>query len=77
MVLDVAILGPLELRVDGYRTVVLSSSTEQTFASQIELTLKIGEKLEGQTDLSKCTMGGQYVAPNGYTGSWTATRFQD
>jgi glycogen debranching enzyme len=35
---DTRFLSRLELRVDGYRTVVLSSSTEQTFASQIELT---------------------------------------
>src|SRR6185437_9984461 len=28
----------LELKVDGHRTVVLSSSTEKSFASQIELT---------------------------------------
>jgi len=35
---DTRFLSRMELRVDGYRTVVLSSSTEQTFASQIELT---------------------------------------
>src|SRR5215475_15539707 len=35
---DTRFLSRLELRVDGYRTVVLCSSTEQTFASQIELT---------------------------------------
>jgi glycogen debranching enzyme len=35
---DTRFLSRIELRVDGYRTVVLSSSTEQTFASQIELT---------------------------------------
>jgi glycogen debranching enzyme len=35
---DTRFLSRLELRVDGYRTVVLSSSTEQTIASQIELT---------------------------------------
>jgi glycogen debranching enzyme len=35
---DTRFLSRLELRVDGYRTIVLSSSTEQTFASQIELT---------------------------------------
>jgi glycogen debranching enzyme len=35
---DTRFLSRLELRVDGYRTVVLSSSTEQTLASQIELT---------------------------------------
>ena len=35
---DTRFLSRLELRVDGYRTVVLSSSTEQTFASQIEMT---------------------------------------
>ena len=35
---DTRFLSRLELRVDGYRTVVLSSSTEQTFTSQIELT---------------------------------------
>src|SRR6201994_108963 len=37
---DTRFLSRLELRVDGYRTVVLSSSTEQTFASQIELTTR-------------------------------------
>jgi len=35
---DTRFLSRLELRVGGYRTVVLSSSTEQTFATQIELT---------------------------------------
>ncbi|HEX7287850.1 MAG TPA: glycogen debranching N-terminal domain-containing protein, partial [Candidatus Angelobacter sp.] len=35
---DTRFLSRLELRVDGYRTVVLSSSSEQTFVSQIELT---------------------------------------
>src|SRR6478752_1089943 len=35
---DTRFLSRLELRVDGYRTVVLSASTEQTLASQIELT---------------------------------------
>src|SRR5215472_5133826 len=35
---DTRFLSRLELRVGGYRTVVLSSSSEQTFASQIELT---------------------------------------
>jgi glycogen debranching enzyme len=35
---DTRFLSRLELRVGGYRTVVLSSSTEQTVASQIELT---------------------------------------
>src|SRR5215469_3048772 len=35
---DTRFLSRLELRVGGYRTVVLSSSTEQTLASQIELT---------------------------------------
>ena len=35
---DTRFLSRMELRVGGYRTVVLSSSTEQTFASQIELT---------------------------------------
>jgi glycogen debranching enzyme len=35
---DTRFLSRLELRVGGYRTMVLSSSTEQTFASQIELT---------------------------------------
>src|SRR5262249_773803 len=35
---DTRFLSRLELRVDGYRTVVLCSRTEQTFASQIELT---------------------------------------
>ncbi len=35
---DTRFLSRLELRVDGYGTVVLSSSTEQTFSSQIEMT---------------------------------------
>ena len=35
---DTRFLSRLELRVGGYRTVVLSSSTEQTFVSQIEMT---------------------------------------
>src|SRR5579872_1287901 len=35
---DTRFLSRLELRVGGYRTLTLSSSTEQTFASQIELT---------------------------------------
>jgi glycogen debranching enzyme len=35
---DTRFLSRLELRVGGYRTVVLSSSTEQTFVSQVELT---------------------------------------
>ena len=35
---DTRFLSRLELRVGGYRTVVLSSSTEQAFASQIEVT---------------------------------------
>jgi len=35
---DTRFLSRMELRVDGYRTVVLSSSSEQTFVSQIELT---------------------------------------
>jgi len=35
---DTRFLSQLELRIDGHRTVVLSSSTEKTFASQIELT---------------------------------------
>ncbi|MCI0353379.1 MAG: hypothetical protein L0Z53_28505 [Acidobacteriales bacterium] len=35
---DTRFLSQLELRVGGHRTVVLSSSTERTFASQIELT---------------------------------------
>jgi glycogen debranching enzyme len=35
---DTRFLSRLELRVGGYRTVVLSSSSEQTFSSQIELT---------------------------------------
>ncbi len=35
---DTRFLSRLELRVGGYRNVVLSSSTEQTFVSQIELT---------------------------------------
>src|SRR5215470_18075931 len=35
---DTRFLSHLELRVSGHRTVVLSSSTEKTFVSQIELT---------------------------------------
>src|SRR5256885_13259728 len=35
---DTRFLSHLELRVGGHRAVVLSSSTEKTFASQIELT---------------------------------------
>ena len=35
---DTRFLSHLELRVGGHRTVVLSSSTEKTFASQVELT---------------------------------------
>src|SRR3954467_1224172 len=35
---DTRYLSSLELKVDGHRTVVLSSSTEKSFASQIELT---------------------------------------
>src|SRR4051794_23964937 len=35
---DTRFLSQLELRVGGHRAVVLSSSTEKTFASQIELT---------------------------------------
>src|SRR3954470_14848273 len=35
---DTRFLSHLELRVGGQRTAVLSSSTEKTFASQIELT---------------------------------------
>ena len=35
---DTRFLSHLELRIGGHRTVVLSSSTEKTFASQIELT---------------------------------------
>ena len=35
---DTRFLSQLELRVGGYRTVVLSSSTEKTLSSQIELT---------------------------------------
>src|SRR3954449_9291552 len=35
---DTRFLSHLELRVSDHRTVVLSSSTEKTFASQIELT---------------------------------------
>src|SRR5947208_6727838 len=35
---DARFLSQLELRVGGQRTVVLSASTEKTFASQIELT---------------------------------------
>lgn len=36
--LDTRFLSQLEFRIDGHRAVVLSSSTEKTFASQIELT---------------------------------------
>jgi glycogen debranching enzyme len=36
--LDTRFLSQLELRIDGHRAVVLSSSTERTFASQVELT---------------------------------------
>ncbi len=35
---DTRFLSHLEFRIDGHRAVVLSSSTERTFASQIELT---------------------------------------
>jgi glycogen debranching enzyme len=35
---DTRFLSHLELKVDGHRAVVLSSSTENTFSSQIELT---------------------------------------
>jgi len=35
---DTRFLSRMELRVGGYRTIVLSSNTEQTFISQIELT---------------------------------------
>src|SRR5437899_12912468 len=35
---DTRFLSQLELRVGGHRAVVLSSSTEKTFTSQIELT---------------------------------------
>src|SRR5437764_13349576 len=35
---DTRFLSNLELKVGGHRTVVLSSSTEKTFASKIELT---------------------------------------
>src|SRR5215467_2675889 len=35
---DTRFLSRLDLRVGGYRTVVLSSNTEQTYVSQIELT---------------------------------------
>jgi glycogen debranching enzyme len=35
---DTRFLSSLELRINGHRAVVLSSSTERTFASQIELT---------------------------------------
>ena len=48
---DTRFLSRLELRVGGYRTVVLSSSTEQTFASQIELTT------------GRCTMRDSYEIP--------------
>jgi glycogen debranching enzyme len=43
---DTRFLSRLELRVDGYRTVVLSSSTEQAFASQIEMTTGKGTTRE-------------------------------
>jgi glycogen debranching enzyme len=36
--LDTRFLSQLEFRIDGHRAIVLSSSTEKTFASQIELT---------------------------------------
>lgn len=35
---DTRFLSELEFRIDGHRAVVLSSSTEKTFASQVELT---------------------------------------
>src|SRR3954467_257880 len=35
---DTRFISQIELRVDGHRTVVLSSSTEKSYASQIELT---------------------------------------
>src|SRR5580698_7817758 len=35
---DTRFLSHLELRIGGHRTMVLSSSTEKTFSSQIELT---------------------------------------
>src|SRR5438309_6970097 len=35
---DTRYLSSLELKVDGHRTVVLSSSTQKSFAAQIELT---------------------------------------
>src|SRR5882757_4248927 len=35
---DTRFLSHVELKVDGHRTVVLSSSTEKSYASQIELT---------------------------------------
>src|SRR5690242_21303737 len=35
---DTRFLSSLELRINGHRAVVLSSSTERTFSSQIELT---------------------------------------
>src|SRR3954465_7498137 len=35
---DTRYLSSIELKVDGHRTVVLSSSTEKSYASQIELT---------------------------------------
>src|SRR5579859_2807108 len=35
---DTRFLSQLELRIDGHRTVVLSSSTDMSFSSQIELT---------------------------------------
>src|SRR5947209_17750783 len=35
---DTRFLSRLELKIDGFRTVVLSSHTEKSYASQIELT---------------------------------------
>src|SRR5947199_3795722 len=35
---DTRFLSNLELRINGHRAVVLSSNTERTFASQVELT---------------------------------------
>src|SRR4029078_2676223 len=35
---DTRVLSLLELKIGGYRTVVLSSNSERSFASQIELT---------------------------------------
>jgi glycogen debranching enzyme len=52
---DTRFLSNLELRIDGQRTVVLSSSTEKTFASQIELTTG-NMKLRDSFDLAENTI---------------------